>query len=82
MLPYVAEANKMSLLAQLPHFGAWSPCAPACSCVVCPIRACFHVFSLILAVFTTASASLGTNLDIIPIELRLFTLEMENLPCS
>ena len=62
MLPYVAETGKMSLFAELFLFGAWSPCAPACSCVVCHIHACFHVFSVILAVFSSASASL----DLIP----------------
>ena len=42
-------------------FGAWSLCAPACICMVCLIRACFHAFPLILAVFTGSSASLDTT---------------------
>ena len=62
MLPYVAETVKMSVFAQRSLFGAWHPCAPACRCVVCHIRACFHVLSVVLAVFTSASAIL----DLIP----------------
>ena len=43
-------------------FGAWSPCATACSCVVCYVRVCFHVFLLVLA---SSSASFR-SLDLIP----------------
>ena len=46
------------------------------SCVVCHIRACFHVFSVILAVFSSASASLDLIKEHIkdPLDLR----EMEH----
>ena len=54
MLPQITETSKMKRVAYFSLLGAWRPCAPACSCVVCHIRACFHVFSLILSVFTSA----------------------------
>ena len=39
-------------------FYAWSPCAPACSCVVGHIRAYFDVFSLVLASSSASFCSL------------------------
>ena len=83
MLPNVARTGKMRLFASLSFFGAWSPCAPACSCVIGHIRACFDVFSLVLA---SSSASFR-SLDLIP-HFRPYshvTLEfhpgIENLHC-
>ena len=70
----------MRPVAQFSLFGAWRPCAPACSCVVSHIRACFYVFSLIL---TSASASFGI-LDVIP-HFRIYYPchpEIGNLPHS
>ena len=62
MLPYVAETVKMSLSPKDPCLVLGAPAPQLFSCVVCHIRACFHVFSVILAVFSSASASL----DLIP----------------
>ena len=60
MLPYVAESVKMSLFAKRTLSSTWSPCASACSCVVCQIYAHFDVFLLVLAVFPSRRASFAS----------------------
>ena len=61
MLPKVAETGKIRLLAYLSLFGAWSPCAPAFSCVVGHIRVCSDVFLLFLASPCASFCSLGLS---------------------
>ena len=61
MLPKVARTGKMRLFAELSYFGAWSPCAPACSCVVGHSRACLDVCSLVLASLCASFRSLDLS---------------------
>ena len=46
---HCSKSRKNASFRLIILFGAWSPCAPACSCVVGHIRAYFDVFQLFLA---------------------------------
>ena len=58
----------MNIFAQKSLFGTWSCCAPACSCVVCHIYACFDAFPLLLGVLTSRELVFAI-LDGIPVLL-------------